>query len=171
MHGEYNVGTTPGYVGGTTIPNNTAMTFPVQNQPGGDFSSVYVSQRFGPNFTLLAGKTNMFDFYASGHKFSGGRGVESFWNTAFVGPPSGIVPVAAFGAMGIYKINPLSFTLMVYDPTDAINYTGFESPFSAGVTSEAPWMCRATSSASHAPIRSWPRSAAKRARTSKAFRT
>jgi porin len=133
VHGEANFGTTPGEVGGTTIPNNTAMSFPVQNQPGGDLSSVYVSQRFGANFTLLAGKTNMFDFYASGHKFSGGRGVESFWNTAFVGPPSGIVPVAAFGAMGIYKINPFSFTLMVYDPTDAINYTGFENPFSAGV--------------------------------------
>ncbi len=134
VHGEYNFGTTPGEVGGTTIPNNTAMTFPVQNQPGGDFSSVYVSQRFGSNFTLLAGKTNMFDFYAAGHKFSGGRGVGLFWNTAFVGPPSGIVPVAAFGAMGIYKVNPFSFTLMVYDPTDAINYTGFENPFSAGVT-------------------------------------
>jgi porin len=134
VHGEYNVGTTPGEVGGTTIPNSTAMTYPVQNQPGGDFSSVYVTQRFGPSFTLLAGKTNMFDFYASGHKFSGGRGVGLFWNTAFVGPPSGIVPVAAFGAMGVYKVNPLSFTLMVYDPTDALNYTGFESPFSAGVT-------------------------------------
>jgi len=133
VHGETNFGTTPGEVGGTTIPNNTAMTFPTQSEPGGDLSSVYVSQRFGSNLTLLAGKTNMFDFYASGHQFSGGRGVDSFWNTAFVGPPSGIVPVAAFGAMGIYKISPLSFTLMVYDPTDALNRTGFESPFSEGV--------------------------------------
>jgi porin len=134
VHGEYNYGRTPGAVGGTTIPNNTAMTFPYKNTSGGDLTSVFVSQRLGPNFTVLAGKMNMFDFYASGHKYSGGRGIESFYNTAFVGPPSGIVPVAAFGAIGIYKFDPLTFTGMVYDPTDALNNTGFEDPFSKGVT-------------------------------------
>jgi porin len=134
VHGEYNFGKTPGAtVGGTTIPNNTAMTFPWQNQPGGDLTSVFFSQRLGSNFTLTAGKHNMFDFYAAGHQFSGGRGIEGFWNTAFVGPPSGIVPVAMFGAIGSYKIKPLTFTLMVYDPTDALNRTGLEDPFSAGV--------------------------------------
>jgi hypothetical protein len=56
-------------------------------------TSVFFSQRFGSNFTLLAGKMNMFDFYAAGHKFSGGRGIEGFWNVAFVGPPSGFVPI------------------------------------------------------------------------------
>jgi porin len=135
VHGEYNFGKTPGAtVGGTTIPNNTAMSFPYENKAGGDLTSVYFSQRFGSNFTLLAGKINIFDLYASGQKFNGGRGIESFWNTAFVGPPTGIVPVAMFGAIGILKINPLTFTLMVYDPTDALNHTGFEDPFSAGVT-------------------------------------
>ena len=134
VHGEYNFGKTPGGVGGTTIPNNTAMTFPYQNQPGGDLTSVFFTQRFGSNATLMAGKMNMFDFYASGHQFSGGRGIESFWNTAFAGPPSGIVPVAAFGAVGIFKADPLKFTGMVYDPTDALNHTGFEHPFSEGVT-------------------------------------
>jgi porin len=135
VHGEYNFGETPGAtVGGTTIPNNTAMTFPWQNQPGGDLSSVFFSQRFGSNFTLTFGKMNMFDFYAAGHQFSGGRGIEGFWNTAFVGPPSGIVPVSMFGAIGSYKVKPLAFTLMVYDPTDALNRTGFEDPFSAAVS-------------------------------------
>ena len=33
VHGEYNVGKTPGEIGGTTIPNNTAMTFPSQVSP------------------------------------------------------------------------------------------------------------------------------------------
>jgi porin len=134
VHGEYNFGETPGAVGGTTIPNNTAMTFPWQNRPGGDLTSVFFSQRFGPNFTLAAGKMNMFDFYAAGHQFSGGRGIEGFWNTAFVGPPSGIIPVAMFGAIATYKIKPLAFTLMVYDPTDALNRTGLAHPFSAGVS-------------------------------------
>jgi porin len=135
VHGEYNFGKTPGAtVGGTTIPNNTAMTFPYENQPGGDLTSVYFSQRFGSDFTLLVGKINIFDLYSRGTKFNGGRGIESFWNTAFVGPPSGIVPVAMFGAIGILKINPLTFTLMVYDPKDALNYTGFEDPFSTGLS-------------------------------------
>ena len=134
IHGEYNFGLTPGEVGGTSIPNNTAMSFPVQNQSGGDLSSVFFSQRFGPNFTIVAGKMNMFDFYASGHQFNGGRGIESFWNTAFVGPPSGTVPVSAFGMIASYKMDPLTFTGMVYDPHDALNRTGFEHPFSQGVT-------------------------------------
>jgi porin len=134
VHGEYNFGRTPGEIGGTTIPNNTAMTFPYQNQPGGDFTSVFFSQRFGSNVTFLAGKMNTFDLYASGHKFSGGHGTDSFWNCVFVGPPSGMVPVTMFGAIGIYKIDPVTFTAMVYDPTDALNRSGFEDPFSAGVT-------------------------------------
>jgi porin len=134
VHGETNFGQTPGAVGGTVIPNNTAMTFPYQNQNGGDLTTLRFMQRFGQNLAIIAGKSNMFDFYAAGHKFSGGRGIEGFWNTMFVGPPSGIVPVAAFGAIANYKIDPLSFTLMVYDPTDAINHTGFECPFCAGVT-------------------------------------
>lgn len=32
-------------------------------------------------------KMNMFDFYASGLGFSGGRGIRGFWNPAFVGRP------------------------------------------------------------------------------------
>src|SRR5271166_1343835 len=56
VHGEYNVGKTPGEIGGTTIPNNTAMTFPYQNQPGGDLTSVIFTQRFSSNFAVLAGK-------------------------------------------------------------------------------------------------------------------
>jgi len=134
VHAEYNFGQTPGLVGGTTIPNNVAMTVPYLNEAGGDLTNVSFTQRFGSNFTLTAGKMNMFDFYAAGHKFSGGRGIEEFWNTAFVGPPSGIVPVAAFGAIGSLRISPLTYTLMVYDPNDALNRTGFEDPFGAGVT-------------------------------------
>ena len=134
VHGEYNYGKTPGEIGGTTLINNTAMTFPYQNQPGGDLTSVFFSQRFGSNFTLVAGKMNAFDLYAAGHKFSGGHGVKGFWNIAFVGPPSGFVPVALFGGIGTYKLDPLTFTVMVYDPRDALNRTGFEHPFSEGAT-------------------------------------
>jgi porin len=133
MHGEYNLGKTPGVVAGTTFPNNTAMTFPYLNQPGGDLTSLFFSQRFGPNFTVVAGKMNMFDFYTNGHEFSGGGGTKAFWNTSFVGPPSGIVPVAMFGAIGTLNVDPLKFTGMVYDPRDAITHTGLVHPFDEGV--------------------------------------
>ncbi len=132
--GEFNYGRTPGVAGGTTIPNSTAMFFPHANETGGDLTSVFFSQRFGSNVTLMAGKMSMFDFYARGHRFSGGRGIEGFWHTAFVGPPSGFVPVAAFGAIGVLKLDPVSITAMLYDPNDALNRTGFEDPFSDGVT-------------------------------------
>ena len=53
------------------------MTFPYQNELGGALTSVFLSQRIGSNLTLAAGKFNMFDFYASGHKFSGGSAAQS----------------------------------------------------------------------------------------------
>jgi porin len=135
VHGEYNFGETPFPVGGTTLPNNTAMTFPVANMDGGDLTSVYFTQRFGSDVSLSAGKINMFDAYAAAAKFSGGRGIEKFWNVAFVGPPTGTVPVSAFGAIGTFKVaDPVTLTLMVYDPRDALNRTGFEDPFKDGVT-------------------------------------
>ena len=134
VHGEYNFGRTPGMVGGTTIPINTALTFPYQNQPGGDLTSVFFSQRFGSNFTLLAGKINIIDFYSTGAKFNGGRGIGSFENAAFAAPPSGTLPVSLFGAIGSLKVDPLNFSLWVYDPRETLNRTGFEDPFSEGVT-------------------------------------
>jgi porin len=133
VHGEYNFGKTPGVVGGTTLPNNTAMTFPWQNQSGGDLTSVYFSQRFGSNFTVLAGKINAIDLFAAGQKFNGGRGIERFWNIAFAAPPSGTIPVSMFGTIASLKIDPLTFSLWIYDPKETLNRTGLEDPFGDGV--------------------------------------
>jgi porin len=133
VHGEYNLGKTPGAVGGTTMPNNTAMTFPWQNQSGGDLTSVYFSQRLGSNFTFLAGKIDIIDLYSAGQKFNGGRGIERFWNIVFAAPPSGTVPVSMFGTIASLKVNPLTFSLWVYDPKETLNRTGLEDPFGDGV--------------------------------------
>ena len=133
VHGEYNFGKTPGAVGGTTLPNNTAMSFPWQNQSGGDLTSVYFSQRFGSNFTLLAGKIDIIDLYSAGQKFNGGRGIERFWNIAFAAPPSGTVPVSLFGTIASFRVDPLTFSLWIYDPKETLNRTGLEDPFGDGV--------------------------------------
>ncbi len=132
VHGEYNFGKTPGLVGGTTILNNTAMTFPVLNEPGGDLTSVYFSQQFGSNFTVLGGKIDLVDLYGS--RFNGGRGIERFFNIALAAPPSGTLPVSMFGTIATLKVDPLTFGLWIYDPREALNRTGFEDPFSEGVS-------------------------------------
>lgn len=134
VHGEYNFGKTPGAVGGTTFPNNTALTFPYQNQPGADLTSVFFSQRFGSNFTIAAGKMNLIDLYGNGQKFNGGRGIEGFWHIAFAAPPSGTLPVAMFGSIATLKADPLTFSLWVYDQRETLNRTGLEDPFSEGVS-------------------------------------
>jgi porin len=134
VKGEYNFGKTPGEVGGLTLPNNTAMYAPYQNKAGGDLTSVFFSQRFGSNATLLAGKINIIDLYSSAQRFNGGRGIERFQHMAFAAPPSGTLPVALFGAIGSYKMDPLTFSLWVYDPRETLNRSGLEDPFSEGVT-------------------------------------
>lgn len=90
VKGEFNYGRTPGTIGGTTVPNNVAMTIPYQNKDGGDFTSAYISQRFGSNFMLLAGKINIVDLYGAAQRFNGGRGIERFQNFALVAPPERI---------------------------------------------------------------------------------
>jgi porin len=133
VHGEYNFGQTPP-VNGATFPNNPAMTFPVENQTGGDLTGVYFSQRFGSNFTLVGGKIDIFDLYGDAQKFNGGRGVERFMNQVFVAPPSGTVPVSMFGVIGSLKIDPFTFSLWVYDPRETLNRAIPENPFSEGVS-------------------------------------
>jgi len=132
VHGEYNFGKTPGLIGGTTILNNTAMTFPVANKPGADLTSVYFSQKFGSNFTVLAGKINLVDLYGS--RFNGGRGIERFFNIALAAPPSGTLPVSMFGTIATLKMDPLTFGLWVYDPRETLNRTGLDDPFSQGTS-------------------------------------
>jgi porin len=134
VHGEYNYGETPAFAGGTLLPTNTAMSFPYQNEDGGDLTSVFLRQRFfGRAAALTVGKINMVDAYTGGREFSGGRGIEKFQHIAFVAPVSGIVPVAMFGAIGSVAVSPATFTLMVYDAKSALNRTGLEDPFAEGV--------------------------------------
>jgi porin len=134
VHGEYNFGRTPGAVGGTTLPNNMALYFPDENNGRGALTSVYFTQRFSSDVTLLAGKMNLVDFYSAGQKFNGGRGIDNFQHSAFTAPPSGTLPGAMLGAIGSWKVNPLTFSLWVYDPQEAMLRTGFECPFCDGVS-------------------------------------
>ena len=132
-YGEYNVGQTPIFFGGTLLPNNIALSFPGYNRTIGDIS-LYLSQRFGEHVNLMFGKFNMVLFNDFGKEFMGGRGIEQFMHLEFTAPASGIVPPTIFGGMGSVEVKPIKFTLMVYDPSSAIRKTGFENPFEKGVT-------------------------------------
>jgi porin len=134
VHAEYNYGETINGSGGTLVPPNTALLFPgMDGSDAFDLSSVYLTQHFSKSVTLLVGKMNMMDLAAT-KPFMGGAGIDSFWNLTFAAPPTGLVPPYLFGAMLSVRTKPANFGLWVYDPNSVINKSGFEDPFSNGVT-------------------------------------
>jgi porin len=118
---------------GVLLPVNSAMYFPTPNETVGDLS-LYLSQQIGEHVSLTFGKINTVDMYAAGHKFSGGRGIESFQHLEFVAPFSGVTPPMIFGGIISVKTDPAKFTLMIYDPNEQTRHTGFENAFEDGIT-------------------------------------
>lgn len=134
IHGEYNFGLSINGAGGVVSPPNTALLFPgMEGADRFDLSSVYFQQRFGNSVSLLFGKFNMIDL-AGMRPFSGGAGIDSFWNLTFAAPPSAAVPPYLFGAMLSVRTEAATFGLWVYDPVSVVNKTGFEAPFADGVS-------------------------------------
>lgn len=131
---EHNFGDSLNGFGGTLVPVNTALAFPgIVGEDAIDITNFYFTQRFGDTGVLLFGKINMFDV-ASSKRFAGGAGIDSFWNTTFVAPPSGLVPPYLFGAVVSYKTPSVNYGLWIYDPLDCVNRMCLEAPFSEGVT-------------------------------------
>ena len=134
VHGEYNYGEQLNGAGGVVAPVNTALYFPGnEGADAFDVSSLYFQQRFGDFGSLAVGKINMVDI-AAAKPFMGGAGIDSFWNIVFTAPPSGTVPPYLFGALASLRTELATYQLWVYDPTDAVNRTGFEDPFANGIT-------------------------------------
>lgn len=134
IHAEYNFGKSVNGQSGTLVPVNTALFFPGISGPNVfDVSSVYVIQNFGSSVTLLLGKINMVDLFAS-KPFMGGAGIDAFWNCTFAAPPSGTVPPYLFGALLTLRTKTVKYGFWIYDPTSMIGKSGLEEPFSDGVT-------------------------------------
>ncbi|MBO0323673.1 carbohydrate porin [Muricauda sp. CAU 1633] len=131
---EYNFGNALDGSGNVLIPKNTAVTFPgFTTGERFDISSVYFIYGWKPGNQVLFGKINMVDLVA-GTAYSGGSGLDAFWNLAFAAPVSGITPPYIFGAISNITGEKLKWTFMVYDPASVAGKTGLESPFSEGVT-------------------------------------
>lgn len=137
VHAEYNYGEDANGRGGTLLPVNTAQYLPGSDGADAfDLTSVFFSQKFNDTVSLMAGKFNVVDIAAS-TPFMGGVGIDTFQNVAFVAPPSGILPPYILGAIIGIQTKPAAFTLMVYDPDNQSNRSGFEDPFESGITFRA----------------------------------
>jgi porin len=137
VHAEYNYGKSVNGLGGVVSVPNTALLFPgLEGADAFDLSSLYFQQKFNDSVTLLFGKINMIDL-AGMKPFSGGSGINSFWNLTFAAPPSGAVPPYLFGTLLSVRTEPATFGFWVYDPVSVVNKSGFEEPFADGVSIRA----------------------------------
>lgn len=117
---------------GSLIPLNTAMGFPRLGGHDRD-TSIVVTQNFGEQLSVSAGKFNLLDVAAK-TPIVGGGGLETFMNTTIAAPISGVTPPYLLGAIATLKTEPATFTLMVYDPRNAQSWDVIENPFEKGTT-------------------------------------
>ena len=82
---------------------------------------------------MSIGKFSMLDA-ASRTPILGGGGLETFMNTAFAAPISGVTPPYLFGGTATYRTEPAIYTLMIYDPRNAAEPDVVRNPFETGVT-------------------------------------
>jgi porin len=132
FHGEIRFGDPRGQFGGELWPSNTGAVLPLGGADKFVASSLYFTQTIGSRGVLMLGKINAIDLLAS-DPFYGGWGTQRFMNVAFVAPPTGVVPPVIVGAVYAYKGDPITITLMVFDPNDRTNDYFPGDLFSTGV--------------------------------------
>jgi porin len=132
FHGEMRFGDPRASFGGALWPSNVGAVLPLA--PADQFiaSSLYFTQTIGSRSVLMFGKINAVDLLAS-DPFYGGWGTQRFMNMAFVAPPSGVVPPVIFGAVFVHKGDPITLTVMAFDPDDRTNYYVPGDLFSTGI--------------------------------------
>jgi porin len=112
-------------------PPNTGVAVPLGNPDRVVTTSLFYSHGFNESASLMLGKINAFDLLAA-DPFFGGGARERFTNTAFVAPPSGVVPPTLMGGIFSYRFKPYSITLMVFDPNDQTNNYSVNNLFEDG---------------------------------------
>ena len=117
---------------GLLFPVNTALYGPATGKYGGDLS-LTVTQRFGERFSVTIGKFNMYEA-ASRTPIVGGGGIDGFWNLCFAAPFTGVVPPYLSGGSFGYRTKPMQITVMIYNPHNAQQQTGFKDWGQNGIT-------------------------------------
>jgi len=116
-HFEYRHGGAPSSYGGAIFATNTAMYWPVGAPGELVATSLYFTQKLGDRSNIALGKFNPEDLLATDN-FFGGWGIDRFMNIIFGAPPSGLIPVVFMGAVANIRSEPVSWTIMVFDPQD-----------------------------------------------------
>jgi porin len=113
-------------------PPNAGIVLPLGDPDRVVASSIYYTHVFCPESVLMLGKINAVDLLAS-DPFFGGWARDRFQNIAFVAPPSGVVPPTIMGAVFSKKLDPITITLMAFDPNDRTNDYWVDELFEDGV--------------------------------------
>jgi len=119
-HIEYSYGDLATNLGGTLFATNTAMYWPVGTPEEVVATSLYFTQKTGDRSSIALGKFNPVDLLTA-DPFHGGWGIDRFMNLILVAPPSGLIPVVLMGAVVNIRTNPLTWTVMAFDPNDRTN--------------------------------------------------
>lgn len=119
--------------GDTLLPVNAGLFFPGRSGADRyDLASLFVTQQFGDTVSASFGKFYTVEL-ARGTPIRGGVGSDRFWHMQFSAPLTGLIPAQINGAVVSVATQPVSYTLMVFDPVDATNKPLFEDLFDAGV--------------------------------------
>jgi porin len=116
VHGEGRFGNGQSNFGFQLWPSNVGATLPL----GGESfaaTSLYFTQNIDKRTVLMLGKINAVDLLAGDPVF-GGWGTQRFTHFVLVAPPSGVVPATIMGGVLVHKGDPISLTVMVFDPED-----------------------------------------------------
>lgn len=135
-HMEYLYGSNALFHGGTVSSVNTAMLLPEASNDILTLSSLFLTQKFGDQFTASIGRFNTVDFTAF-NPYDGGRGITSFWNISFVAPliqAKTIQPVTNGALFKFDTKHSVVLTFAVFDPQSAATTTGLPNLYDNGVT-------------------------------------
>jgi len=136
-----NYGESVNGVGGTLFPMNSALFFPdVQNADSEAIVAFNATQDFGEILSFSIGRFNNIDGIRYRPVFGGG-GVDTFWNLNPAVTSSGLVPAGINAAFVTIKTQPVSYSLMLYDPVDAYSKGLFKDVFTNGfgLNGSATW--------------------------------
>jgi porin len=135
LHDETIYGQSVNSFTGAVSPISLSQAFPIPNGSTNALTGVKITQALSESFVVFSGKINTLD--ELNQPFTGGRGVDSFMNSALVFNPiyARTVPYSTLGAGAAYlkDLQPI-VSVMVMDTANTPTTSGFENFIQNGVT-------------------------------------
>ena len=122
------------HLGGTLLPVNAGLFFPGRHGADRyDLSALFVTQQMGDTISVSIGKFYTVEM-ARGTPIRGGVGSDAFWHLQLSAPMNGMIPAQINGAVIAVATQPVSYTVMIFDPVDATNKSLFKDLFDKGAS-------------------------------------